>query len=198
MHYNRPGSRNSVTGVAIDYAFRVGRRSVFGYALGRLLAPTNREALQAFRRQYALLVSLPRRYREAIVEYNRANPLTQFTAQLGPTFRIHRVRYESTHSSNISIQDVIRALIDNHIPPEWVDHAYPHGIIFLNAHYTGSSLSQNLLDAIDNERIARLHRYGTPAAITEWDGWRHPSRDDIRVLHAIMESEAQRNTQQGS
>ena len=157
LHYNRPGSRNSVTGVAIDFAFRVGRRSVFGYALGRLLAPTNRDTLQAFRRQYALLVSLPRRYREAIVEYNRANPHTPFTAQIGPTYRIHRVRYDSTHSSNISMQDVILALIDNHIPPEWVDHAYPHGIIFLNTHYTGSSLSQDLLDAVDNERIARLH-----------------------------------------
>lgn len=31
---NRPGSANPITGVDFDYAYQVGRRSVFGYALG--------------------------------------------------------------------------------------------------------------------------------------------------------------------
>ena len=47
---NRPGSANPVTEVDIDYAYRVDRRTVFRYALGWVLAPTDREALSAFRR----------------------------------------------------------------------------------------------------------------------------------------------------
>jgi hypothetical protein len=48
LYYNRPGGINPIMGIAIDYAFRVGRRSVFGYALARLLSSVDREAMHAF------------------------------------------------------------------------------------------------------------------------------------------------------
>jgi len=56
--HNNPSSVNSTTGVAIDYALRVGRRSMFGYSLSRLLAPMGTTAAN-FRRQFALLTALP-------------------------------------------------------------------------------------------------------------------------------------------
>ena len=65
--HGRPG-RNFFTGVVIDHAFRVNRRSVFGYGLGRLIMPGGREP--NFRRLFACLLALPRRYREAVVEHN--------------------------------------------------------------------------------------------------------------------------------
>jgi len=73
--HGRPG-RNFFSGVVIDHAFRVNRRSIFGYGLGRLMMPGGREP--HFRRLYACLLALPRRYREAIVEYNRRHPTEPF------------------------------------------------------------------------------------------------------------------------
>ena len=190
LRYNRPGSANSVAGIAIDYAFQVGRRSLFGYALSRLLTPTERESTHAFRRQFTLLVTLPRRYQEAIVEHNRAHPQSPFVAQGGPTYTVHRARLE--HPANISTQDVLNALLDNRIPPEWVDHSYAYAVGVLNAHFTGSPINRGLLDPVDNERIARVRRYGIPRSMTNWDGWRHPSFEEVQTIHDIMSAEDER------
>ena len=198
--HNRPGSLNSTTGVAIDYALRVGRRSMFGYSLSRLIAPTGVAAAN-FRRQFAFLVCLPRRYQEAIVEYDRLNPQSPFVPQMGPIFALRRARISATSASNISQQDVINVLLDNRIPPEWIAHAYPYGFIFLNSHYAGSSIHQGLLDAIDHERLARLHMFGTPNPIPSWDGWRHPSDIEISHSHYFRASEddtRRRKRQSGS
>ena len=197
LYHHRPGSTNPIMGLAIDYAFRVGRRSVFGHSLSRLLAPVEREAMHAFRRQFAMLVSLPRRYREAIVDHDRANPQTPFTPQGGPTFTISRARIEPSNAPNTSIQDVIHALLDNRIPPEWVDHSYAFGIIFMNAHYNGAPIHRELFDFIDNERIARIQRYGIPAAITAWGGWRNPGGDEVEVVHAHMHQDDARPPTRG-
>jgi hypothetical protein len=190
--YNRPGSANPASGVAMDYAFRVGRRSLFGYALGRLISPSGKNISHIFRRNFALLLARPRRYREAIVEYNRAHPQAHFVPQMGPTFTIYRPRMGTGDTNNLSDINVINALLDNRIPPEWVDHAYPYGVIYLNSHYTGTPLNQGLLDAIDNERISRLLRFGTPPAITDWSGWRHPIDAEVLRLYDIMEVESTR------
>ena len=186
---NRPGSLNPVTGVAFDYAFRVGRRSVFGYALARLLAPAEREAMHAFRWQFAMLVALPCRYRKAIVEHDRRNPQTPFLPQGGPTFSIHRARIAPAHVNNIAIDDVIQVLLDNRIPAEWVDHAYDHGVMALNGFYDGSPVNHALYDEVDNERLARLHRFGVPPAMAGWGGWRHPTEGEILQVHAAMTAE---------
>jgi hypothetical protein len=190
LYYNRPGGVNPIMGIAIDYVFRVGRRSVFGYALARLLSPADREAMHAFRRQLAFLMALPRRYREGIVEYNRAHPQSPFVAQTGPTYTLHRARLESSQAANINLQDAINVLVDNRVPPEWVDHAYPFGVITLNGTYTGSIIDRGLLDPLDSERLVRLHVYGEPAAIPEWDGWRNPTIHEVQELHDIMDQEA--------
>lgn len=194
LYYNRPGSGNPVMGIDMDHAYRVGRRTVFGYALGRLMAPIEREAMHAFRRQYALLVALPRRYREAIVEHDRANPQHPFTPQGGPVFTIHRVRRGAEHAANMSRDDVLQALLDNRVPPEWVDHAYGYGVSFINAHYGGTAIDRALLDNIDNERLERLRRFGAPPEISLWGGWRHPSEGEIRQLHAIVAQEEARES----
>ena len=162
LNYHRPGSTNPSVGMAMDFAFQVGRRSIFGYSLSRLLGPTN---MHAFQRQFILLVATPRRYREAIVVYNRANPLSPFVPQGGPTYTLHRSRLDQSRAANLSTQDITSVLLDNRIPPEWVDHAYPYGVIGLNSFYTGSPAVQGVLDPFDNERLAHLHIYGEPPAI---------------------------------
>jgi len=176
-----------MSGIFIDYAFRVNRRSVFGYALPCILTPTGHNVQTTFRRLLACLLALPGRYRQAIEEHNRTYPTRPFEAQIGPTFILHRPRIEANRAANLGLQDVIDVLIDNRIPPEWVDHSYPFRLAYLEAHHSGNPLYQAMLDETDNERLTWLQRYGIPPAITAWDGWRHPSERDIACLHLIME-----------
>lgn len=195
LNYHRPGSSNSISGVAFDYAFRVGRRSLFGHVLARLLCPTGRDAQHVFRRQFILTMVLARRYREAIVEYDRAHPQSPFVPQGGPTYTLYRPRLESSRIANLNVRDVLDVLLNNRIPPEWVDHAYSFGVLALNHLYTGAPLMRDLVDPIDNERLVRLHIYGEPPAIAAWDGWRHPTRDEVQILHDIMDFEDYRMSQ---
>ena len=127
--HRHPG-RNFFSGTVIDHAFRVNRRSIFRYGLGRLMMPGGREP--HFRRLFACLLALPRRYREAIVEYNRRHPENPFTEQPGPTYSLHRPRRVTGAAANTTIQDVIEVLIDNRIPQAWIDHGYTYGLNFIN------------------------------------------------------------------
>jgi hypothetical protein len=61
--------------------------------------------------------------------------------------------------------NVITALIDNWVPPEWVDHCYPYGMIMLNGLYTRAPINQGLFDTIDNEQLACLYIYSEPPTI---------------------------------
>jgi hypothetical protein len=139
-----------------------------------------------FQRQFAFLVAMPRQYQEAIVDHDRAHPLSPFVPQRGPAFSTHRAHVETLQARNMSVQDIATYLMDNHIPPEWVDHAYAFGLRFLEVHYSGLIIHQGLLEPVDNERLARLRAYGTPAPIAAWDGWRHPSETEVTNLHHIM------------
>jgi len=96
-------------------------------------------------------MALPRQYREATWEYNRLNPTRPFSAQIGPTFRLHRPRIDANRTPNLGMQDVIDVLLDNRIPPEWMDHAYTFGLAYLEAHHSGHPIHRALFDEIDNE-----------------------------------------------
>ena len=80
---------------------------------------------------------------------------------------------------NLGIPDIINVLLNNHIPPHWIDHAYPYGLAFIDAHYVGSGLNQALFDDIDNEWLAHIRTHAAPPAIPEWDGWRYPSAQEV-------------------
>ena len=134
------------------------------------------------------MMALPRRYREAIWEYNRLNPTHPFSAQTGPTFRLHQPRIDARRVPNLGMQDIINVLLDNRIPPEWMDHAYAFGLAYLEAHHSGHPIHRALFDEIDNERLARIQAHGVPNPIVAWDGWRHPSKGDVIRLHTIMET----------
>ena len=65
-------------------------------------------------------------------------------------------------SLTLGCKTVIDVLIDNRVPSEWVDHSYPFGLAYLEAHHSGNPLHQAMLDEINNERLAQLQRYGIP------------------------------------
>jgi hypothetical protein len=112
-------------------------------------------------------------------------------------YMLNRARLDLSWAPNLTISDVINALIDNRVPPEWVDHSYPHSVITLNRLHTESPIHQGLFDAINNERLAHLHIYGEPPAITLWDGWRHPSESEVAKLHDILAAEDCRPQRRG-
>jgi len=168
--HGRPGSVNPVAGIVIDYALRVHRWSVFGYVLIRTLSPTGRESSPTFRRILASVLALPHHYREAIVEDNRQHPVP-FAPQQGPIYFLNRACIDPMQHLNLTQQDIINVLLDNRIPPEWVDHAYMYGVNLINAHYTRGTMSRVLLEGIDHERLARIRAYGIPPPIEAWDGW---------------------------
>jgi hypothetical protein len=88
------------------------------------------------------------------------------------------------------MQDVIDVLLDNRIPPAWIDHGYVYGLNFINFNIA-NPMYRELLDTMDNERHARLRAYGVPPAIPEWDGWRYPSNADIARLYNILDGKGQ-------
>ncbi|KAG6882156.1 hypothetical protein C0992_012594 [Termitomyces sp. T32_za158] len=188
LYFSRPGMQNSVLGIAMDNAYRIHWRTMLGHAITRGLAPAGR-ARGRFARLLALILARPGLYREAIAEYNAANPLAPFTPMSWTDIQLRPPHFEAAAAVNISDADVLRAMIANGLPPEWVDHAYTFGVVYLETHFFEANASIDLYRDIDDERHRRLDRYGEPPAIPQWDGWRTPTSDDLIRLHALIERE---------
>jgi hypothetical protein len=192
--HGRPGSANPYLGVVMNHAYHIHRRSLFGYSLGRMLAPTNARSRGAFMRLFATLTALPFRYADAVIAHNQNNPGAPMHPQAGPTYRLEPLVIDHRHAWNMTIEDIIEALIHNRIPTEWVDHAYLYGLQFMDLHYHGAAIDRALLDEQDNEHLHRLDQRGIPPAIPAWDGWRRPTEDEILRLNTILDVEEQRGT----
>ncbi|KAG6880915.1 hypothetical protein C0995_003826, partial [Termitomyces sp. Mi166 len=79
---------------------------------------------------------------------------------------------------NFLDNDALRVLLHNRIPLDWVDHAYTYGMVYLEQQFHNPTMSMDIFKDVDNERIERLSRYGTPSAILQWDGWREMMEDN--------------------
>ncbi len=162
--------------------------------LRRLLSPVGRDGSPMFQWILASIMALPQHYHKAIMVYNHQNS-SCFVPQQGPTYHIHRTHINPMQYHNLNQQNIINVLLDNCIPPGWIDHVYMYGINLIDAHYTGGTMSRVLLDNVDNKCWAHLQAYGVPLPIKEWDGWSHPSKNDVACLHLIMDTEESRLVQ---
>jgi len=149
--HGQPGSTSAVSRVLMDFAYCVNCQTVFGLALARLLNSIERGTQPVYHRRFACMMALPHRYHEAIMEFDQRNALSPFRPQEGLTFHLSRPHIEAHQIANLGLQDIINVLLDNRIPPSWVDHSYLFGLAYLNAHYVGNSPHQALYDDIDNE-----------------------------------------------
>ena len=95
-------------------------------------------------------------------------------------------------SPNLTIQEVIHFFIENGIPPGWVDHSYTYGLNAIN-HMATSPMSAPSIAECDNERHARIQAYGVPPSIPEWDGWRHPTEEDMGIIRAQHAQRSQKS-----
>ncbi|KAF8870722.1 hypothetical protein BD779DRAFT_1478660 [Infundibulicybe gibba] len=81
-----------------------------------------------------------------------------------------------------------RLLIENKIPPTWIDHAYTFGLYYIDHHLRIDSMINNIYIEADDEQLRRLAEHGLPPPIRAWDGWYIPSKEDkIRIRYIIMD-----------
>ncbi|KAG6883703.1 hypothetical protein C0992_008065 [Termitomyces sp. T32_za158] len=101
-----------------------------------------------------------------------------FAAQYGPQLTINQVHVPDDKVRNFSDDDAIHVLLYNHIPVEWVDHAYTYGVVYLEQQFHHPTMSLDIFWEVDNEHLEHLRLYGIPAAIPQWDGWRELTEED--------------------
>ncbi|KAG6893898.1 hypothetical protein C0992_008248 [Termitomyces sp. T32_za158] len=124
----------------------------------------------------------PGLYREAVAAYAAANPTHPFVAQYGADVEIRQVHVPDDQVQNFSDDDVLCVLIHNRIPPDWVDHAYTYGVVYLEQQFHQPTMSLDVFRDVDDERLQRLSVYRAPPAIPHWDGWREISEEDHYCL----------------
>ncbi|KAG6882491.1 hypothetical protein C0992_011529, partial [Termitomyces sp. T32_za158] len=153
--YGRPGLENTWQGIAVDFAYRMHWRTLFGFALCRALC-ANSAGKTTLVRRFALVMARPGLYREAVAAYAAANPTCPFVAQYGADIEIRQVHVPDDQVRNFSNNDVICILIHNCIPPDWVDHAYTYGVVYLEQQFHQPTMSLDIFRDVDDKRLQRL------------------------------------------
>jgi len=137
LHCGCPGMLNEFYGIIFDQSFHVLRRSVWGYLLGRAIAPSStrlRDARTVVTRKFAYLAAVPTAYIEAVAERERLNGPGYLLPTLVQQITITRIRVSQTLSPNFGQADIMNCLLANRIPVEWLTHAYPYGVQYLWQH----------------------------------------------------------------
>ncbi|KAG6894123.1 hypothetical protein C0993_012310, partial [Termitomyces sp. T159_Od127] len=168
--YGQPGLENTWQGIAVDFAYRMHWRTLFGFALCRALC-ANSAGKTTIVQWFVLVMARPGLYWEAVATYAAANPTQPFVAQFGANLEIQQVHVPDNQVRNFTNDDAICVLIHNRIPPDWVDHAYTYGVVYLEQQFHQPTMSLDVFQDVDDERLQRLAVYGTPPAIPNWDGW---------------------------
>ncbi|KAG6869999.1 hypothetical protein C0992_001341, partial [Termitomyces sp. T32_za158] len=84
--FGRPGMENTWQGIAVDFAYRMHWRTLFGFALCRALC-ANSAGKTTLVRRMALVMARPGLYREAIEAFNKVYD-EPFAPQYGPQLTI--------------------------------------------------------------------------------------------------------------
>ncbi|KAF8876642.1 hypothetical protein BD779DRAFT_1677675 [Infundibulicybe gibba] len=135
----------------------------------------------------------PQAYREAITQWeqetgNKFSPINTIPSSV----TLKRIPVEQC-STNITQDDIIRLLIENRIPPAWIDHAYTFGIYYLD-HQIWNTLNKEAYIEADDERLCHLAEHGLPPPIRAWDGWYIPTEEDkIQIRYLIRDKVKNKN-----
>ncbi|KAG6863590.1 hypothetical protein C0993_010938 [Termitomyces sp. T159_Od127] len=138
--YGQPGLENTWQGIAVDFAYCMHWRTLFGFTLCRALC-ANSAGKTTIVQWFALVMAHPGLYREAVAAYAAANPTQPFVAQFGANLEIWQVHVPDNQVWNFTNNDVICVLIHNRIPLDWVDHAYTYGVVYLEQQFHQPTMS---------------------------------------------------------
>ncbi|KAF8059516.1 hypothetical protein FPV67DRAFT_1675087 [Lyophyllum atratum] len=188
IHHGRTGSKNQYGGIAMDFRFRVHRRGIWGYLLANMLAPTTHSLRSWFMRSFAAIAARPFFYSEAVAAHDQAHPDRPFTPITGPEFTIPRLPLYPPNG-RVTEAGTLQHLIDSGIPISWMNHSYTYGLHYIDHYWTMAGPHRDLLRTVDNDRISRLDRWGVPPSLPQWDGWYHPTTDDITRIQTLMHVE---------
>ncbi|KAF8983614.1 hypothetical protein BDQ17DRAFT_1437319 [Cyathus striatus] len=133
--------------------------STFGYLLSQALKPNSCEARVPFMHEFMFLVAQPNWYWDEINAWNASHPNNLFNPQTGSDFLCQHFFCPANATNNISMMNMITTLIQNDVPIGWIDHTYPYGLNYLNAHYTNSPMWKPLFTEMDDLRLECLWRY---------------------------------------
>ncbi|KAG6886641.1 hypothetical protein C0992_002974 [Termitomyces sp. T32_za158] len=179
--YSRPGLENTWQGIVVDFAYHMHWQTLFGFALCRALC-ANSASKTTLVCQFALVMAQPGLYQEAVVAYAAANPTPPFVAQYGANVEICQVHIPDDQVRNFSDNHALHVLIHNCIPLDWVDHAYTYGVVYLEQQFHQPTMSLDVFQDVNDERLQRLSVYETPPTIPHWNGWREISEEDRYCL----------------
>ncbi|KAG6893633.1 hypothetical protein C0995_016465, partial [Termitomyces sp. Mi166 len=185
-----PRLENTWQSITFDFAYHMHWQTLFGFALCWALCATS-AAKPAVVRWLALVMAQPGMYQEAVASYNAAFLDQLMVAQYRSHLNLMQVHMPDEMAQNFSDDDALCILLHNRIPLDWVDHAYTYGVVYLEQQFHSPTMSMDIFHEIDDEHIQRLSHYGTPPAISQWDGWREISEDDhYRLLFKHDEERA--------
>ncbi|KAG6894721.1 hypothetical protein C0993_010922 [Termitomyces sp. T159_Od127] len=85
--YGQPGLENTWQGIAVDFAYCMHWRTLFGFALCRALC-ANSAGKTTIVQRFMLVMAHPGLYWEAVAAYAAANPTQPFVAQFGANLEI--------------------------------------------------------------------------------------------------------------
>ncbi|KAG6876501.1 hypothetical protein C0992_012752 [Termitomyces sp. T32_za158] len=148
-----PGMENTWQGIVADFAYWMHWRTLFGFAFCHTLCINSAGKM-------TLVYEKP------------------FKAQQRAQLTIYQLHVPDDQVHNFSDEDVLRILLYNRIPLEWVDHAYAYCVVYLKQQFHQPIMSLDIFCEIDNEHLKHLKLYGTPLAIPRWDGWQETTEED--------------------
>jgi len=190
LHHGRPGMRNVFHGIIFDRAFRVSHRSVWGYLLGRIIAPSstfNQKARGRVAHKFAYLVAVPTAYIKAVAAFKEEHGPGHLRDPSCRDISIMQISAVAALNPNFGRSSIVSCLLDNRIPVEWVTNAYPYGVQFVHQHIALGGGLQGEYQAVEDEHVSRL--CSEPAAYPPFDGWFHPSPSDLDHVRHLMHIE---------
>ncbi|KAG6894646.1 hypothetical protein C0992_005265 [Termitomyces sp. T32_za158] len=126
-----------------------------------------------------LVMACPGLYCKAIIAYNKVYE-KPFVAQHGAQLTIYQLHVPDDQVRNFSDEDTLCVLLYNRIPPEWVDHAYTYGVVYLEQQFHQLMMSLDNFCEVDNERLEHLQ-----------DGWREMTEENqYRLMFKHTEESA--------
>lgn len=191
-HHFRPNGLNPTGGIIMDMSYRVSYASVWGMLLLHFLHPVN--AKNYYARYLAGIIFRPRYYVDFIRRWNRdrVEELPISVAAGGPMLR--RMIFHGAEE-NLSEIDVIRHLAACAISQDMLDSAYPWSLAWIDQHSSVHFRDTN--QELDNERRARIARYGEPTIADDFRGWWSLDTGDTHRIRALLHYERYEYQSQG-
>jgi hypothetical protein len=155
----------------MDYGFQVYHPSLFRCLLRRAMSPPDQFGCCTFQHLFASLVTQPGLYTEKIDWQSAEHPAKPFQPCTGDTITIIHLSLASENVANMTLNDVVSTLCNNHILVGWINHSYAYRLQYVSEQLTSNSRHVGLMEDTDDECVPHLELHGQSPTLPKWDGW---------------------------